>query len=1495
MRSLLSATSLGFLPVLILMVSSKVLAGGSEYVPVRGDVRSATSGSWSSPSTWERYDGTAWIPASASPDSGSGVITVRAGHTVTISSSLVYDQVIVESGAQVVVAAGVSHTLTDGPGIDLTIDGTWLNQGATWTIVGSARWAVNDGGVFIHNTSAGIATPLSKSILSRLSTFIYRGGPSLVPASTFSGRTYGHLSLESLGGAFTLSAAGSSALTISGDLTIGAGVRWNTGGFSGSITIQGATTISGEWTGSGNGNLGVHTFAGPFTLSSGGSYTLATTGPSQGNLVFKGDIASEVTFTTPPNRAVELSGLSTQTIDAPAEIVLANGAVAFQAIVIPAGTTIEIGSQKNLILRRDINLSGIINGTDSGSSVLVADSNRLFTNNGSILVAVKFDSGRVERWISGTGVWNTLIVESGCTVRVSGNLTLTGSGNPLTVRGVASFEPGSSIAYRGSSRQDIPPLSCSDLIIDNPEGVSLTGLTTVNGRLIVRLGSLRTGVYSLRLGSGAALEETGSTPVYGTVVATRRVNDGKKEMFGNIGIEIQPVSPFGQDVSVTRRTDSAVILAGAFPIRRFFTLCSGSPLREANLSFQYAPSELNSAKEGNLQFYASADSGRTWARRGGNVDTVAHRVSFSGDCSYSFFTLAEPYPIPQIASVSPGLAEQGSSIDLLLAGSGFMQGESILSFSGTGVRVISMIVRNSTSVEATIVVDATAPMGPRDIMLVTPGGKAHLVGALEIVKPRNPVPLLASIAPTTGARLESLAVTLHGGGFVDGLTTVSLGDQVVVSPYVLDPTLLTVNAIIGAGAGLGPHDVTVTNPGPGGGSSTMPQAFTVVNPAPQIVSVSPAKAARGESIEIIISGANFIPGVTSLSCGPGIVVDTPIVFSQSEIRARIRIEFSVSRGARTLTVSNQEPGGGRSTLAGGFTITDPPPKVVAISPSTLSRGASASIDIRGAGFVEQGLILSLGSGVIVESVSTIDSCRLKATVSVARWATPGPRDLILANRGPDGESCILPRVMAVENPAPVLSSVSPAVGVLGQSMDVTLAGEGFFADATSPDFGPGICKNSCACDSSGRNLLVNISISSDAALGQRGIKVTNNLPGGGGAVLSNAFVVVNPVPTLLAIKPASGGRGQVLDVFIMGTNFVQGATSVSLNPGVMVDSVAVLSPVSMSVRARISPDAIVGARTLAVTNPPPGGGTARMLHVFNVENGGPTIDRVEPAIAWRGERVNIAIHGSNFYDGITRVLLDSEIIIESAKTANLSLIEASLFIPSDARPGSRDVCVSTPGPGGGTAKLQNAFAVENPPPLLESVAPASGASGEALKVILTGARFHLGVTTISFGDGVEVESLSVMSSKTIEARIAVLRLARAGPRAVTVTNAGPGGGHAELRDAFVVTSLQVSPVESFNAAVPAGPVLVGVHPNPFNHSAIIRYGLSERSAVRILVRNILGVEILELSNAEQAEGFHDVRWTSTNEPSGVYFVQLFAESVGSKKHFTASKKIVLLK
>jgi hypothetical protein len=91
------------------------------------------------------------------------------------------------------------------------------------------------------------------------------------------------------------------------------------------------------------------------------------------------------------------------------------------------------------------------------------------------------------------------------------------------------------------------------------------------------------------------------------------------------------------------------------------------------------------------------------------------------------------------------------------------------------------------------------------------------------------------------------------------------------------------------------------------------------------------------------------------------------------------------------------------------------------------------------------------------------------------------------------------------------------------------------------------------------------------------------------------------------------------------------------------------------------------------------------------------------------------------------------------------------------------------------------------------------------------------------------------------------------------------------------------------ARLPERYVLEQNYPNPFNPSTTIRYGLSQRTVVTLIVYNTLGQQVAVLQNGEQEAGSHEVRFDAGKLASGVYFYRLHAGA------FVEAMKLVLVR
>jgi len=84
------------------------------------------------------------------------------------------------------------------------------------------------------------------------------------------------------------------------------------------------------------------------------------------------------------------------------------------------------------------------------------------------------------------------------------------------------------------------------------------------------------------------------------------------------------------------------------------------------------------------------------------------------------------------------------------------------------------------------------------------------------------------------------------------------------------------------------------------------------------------------------------------------------------------------------------------------------------------------------------------------------------------------------------------------------------------------------------------------------------------------------------------------------------------------------------------------------------------------------------------------------------------------------------------------------------------------------------------------------------------------------------------------------------------------------------------------------------HPNPFNATTEIRYGLPLESEINLTIYNLMGQKVRTLVNEHQSAGYKIVNWDGKNEKgqevsSGIYFCRIKAGD------YSATKKMVFLK
>ena len=116
------------------------------------------------------------------------------------------------------------------------------------------------------------------------------------------------------------------------------------------------------------------------------------------------------------------------------------------------------------------------------------------------------------------------------------------------------------------------------------------------------------------------------------------------------------------------------------------------------------------------------------------------------------------------------------------------------------------------------------------------------------------------------------------------------------------------------------------------------------------------------------------------------------------------------------------------------------------------------------------------------------------------------------------------------------------------------------------------------------------------------------------------------------------------------------------------------------------------------------------------------------------------------------------------------------------------------------------------------------------------------------------------------------------------------GGAGNGTNAYGVSGC-TGPVVSVedNIQIPESYSVSQNYPNPFNPVTTINFQISQASVVKIVVYNILGMEVAVLLNEEKDAGEYNVNFNAGNLSSGIYFYTIKAGD------FTATKKMVLMK
>ncbi len=387
-------------------------------------------------------------------------------------------------------------------------------------------------------------------------------------------------------------------------------------------------------------------------------------------------------------------------------------------------------------------------------------------------------------------------------------------------------------------------------------------------------------------------------------------------------------------------------------------------------------------------------------------------------------------PYPTLTSIAPNSGANGTSVSVTFTGTNLTG--AYWSPSNTtnypNITVSNFTVVNPTTITATLNLAPNTTTGTKNLSVTTSGGTTNTV-AFSVVNP--PTATLTSVLPSTGVLGTSVAVTLTGANFTTGTTVAVSGTGVGVSAVsVVNSTTITATLNISATAGIGGHNITVTN---ASGTASNAVVFTVQGPT--LTTISPTSGVRGTSVNVTFTGTN-LTGATWSSANttsyPNITVSNFTVVNPTTITATLNIASTTTTGTKNLSVTT--PIGTTGTVA--FSVVNPPTATLtSVLPSTGVLGTSVAVTLTGANFATGTTVAVSGTGVGVSAVSVVNSTTITATLNISATAGIGGHNITVTNASGTASNAV---VFTVQGPT--LTTISPTSGVRGTSVNVTFTG-----------------------------------------------------------------------------------------------------------------------------------------------------------------------------------------------------------------------------------------------------------------------------------------------------------------------------------------------------------------------------------------------------------------------------------------------------------------------
>jgi PKD repeat protein len=592
-----------------------------------------------------------------------------------------------------------------------------------------------------------------------------------------------------------------------------------------------------------------------------------------------------------------------------------------------------------------------------------------------------------------------------------------------------------------------------------------------------------------------------------------------------------------------------------------------------------------------------------------------------------------------------------------------------------------------------------------------------LLAATLIVLPVSGVFEVTGIDPGSGTNTKELVeVTLSGTELpTDAGVHLTLAGEPNITGELIkygagNTWISCVLNLEGKKAGV--WNVIVVNNTDGSEATLAGKGFSVENLPPGISTVSPDTGLNNQAdLLLTLKGTGFLkePAVPAVSLTRGtatlIAHDVQWV-SATQINCTVDLT-SAAAGTWDIVVANYD--GKSDTLAGQFTVANPPPTVSSILPSSGKNDDIIGItNLSGSNFMSGATVTLTKEG--MKNITTINVPIVQpekilcffdlSGVPVGTW------NVVVTNT--DGQAGVLANGFSIfYKKAPTVTVITPEKGVNDAPVTLSISGDGFQPGAqVTLKAGPGM-------EIPGTNvtLIESSKITCDfattsAMAGSWDLQVKNN--DSQAFVLPGAFQLLNPAPVLEKIEPDSGLNNKTALQLLLSGKSLTNVSAVSLSRTGQPDINAIITPLSdgqVSCTVSLS-GAEPGLWNVTLTNSD--GQSDMLIEAFTVTSPAPEINSIVPPVGLNNGTVFFSNLAGAYFQPLAAVALtrdgEPDINAVNVTVENANKITGDFNLAGD-KIGLWNLTVTNP--DGQSVSAPGIFTIENPAPAVSAITPNS--------------------------------------------------------------------------------------------------------------------------------------------------------------------------------------------